>query len=239
MVMAVPPWLRQARSRPLSRILGSGWVQRARTAFIGLLGIVVALGLGLVGFMVNLGFPDFPLSPIPDPPAESRTATGVATAVPPAATRGGRAGSARSRLATRGEATANDTAVAAPPRPERVAAAPEAAVPVSTPASPEDDPSPAAKPRPAAGSEGGAPSRSPGEAGVPARQAQGDGPAPPGQAPAPPDPGKGKGTGKGQAAPAGVPPPHATASSAEDDGPGEGHAFGHDKENGPHGKKAK
>lgn len=241
MVIAVPPRLRQAPSRPLAGILGSGWVQRARTTFIGLLGVVVATGLVAIGVMVNLDLPEFPLSPIPDPPAEGRTAADVASAVP-VATAPRRGGAGGGRLATRGEApAAKDAAVAAPQGSERVSAVPEAAVPVSTPVRPEADPLPAAKPHPAPGSEGGAPSHSPDEAGVPASQARGDEPAPAGHDSTAPHPGKGKGTGKGQAAPADVPPPHATASIAEGDGPGSGqsHAFGHDKGHGPHGKKVK
>lgn len=247
MVIAVPPWLRQAPSRPLAGILGSGWVQRARTTFIGLLGVVVATGLVAVGVMVNLDLPEFPLSPIPDPPAESRTAADVATAVPVAtAPRRGGVGGGRSRLATRGEATPKDAAVAAPRGSDRVSAAPETAVPVSTPARPEADPPPTAKPPPAPGGEGGAPSRPPGETGVQASQTQRklvDEPAPAGPDSVASHPGKGKGTGtgKGQAAAADVPPPHSTASLAEDDGPGsgQGHAFGRDKGHGPHGKKVK
>lgn len=244
MVIAVPPWLKQAPSRPLAGILGSGWVQRARTTFIGLLGIVVATGLAVIGIMVHSDLPDFPLSPIPDPPAEGRTAADVATAVP-VATAPRRGGVDGGHLATRSEMpAAKNAAVAAPRGSDRVSAAPEAAVPVSTPVRPEAEPPPAAKPHPAPGSEGGAPSRSPGEAGVQVSQAQGklvDEPDPAGHDSAAPHPGKGKGAGKGQGPPADVPPPHATASIAEDDGPGsgQGHAFGHDKENGPHGKKAK
>jgi hypothetical protein len=238
MVVAVLRWLKQSPPRPFTGILGSGWVQRTRTTFIGLLGIVVATGLGAIGVMVNLDLPEFPLSPIPDPPAEGRTAANVASALPPA-TAPRRGGVGGGRLATRGEATPKDTGPAAPRGPERVSAAPEAAVPVSTPTSPETDPPPAAKPHPAAGNEGGAPSRPPEETGPPAKQTQGDEPAPASQASAAPHPGKGK--GKGQAAPADVPPPHSTASIAEDDGPGsgQGNAFGHDKGHGPHGKKVK
>lgn len=247
MVIVVAPRLRQARSRPLTGILGSGWVQRARATFIGLLGVVVATGLVAIGVMVNLDLPDIPLSPIPDPPAEGRTTAEVASAVPVAtAPRSGGAGGGR--LATRGEVPATkDAAVAAPRGSDRVSAAREAAVPVSTPTSPEADPPPAAKPPPAPGGEDGAPSRSPDEAGIQASQTQDklvDEPAPAGHESVAPHPGKGRGigAGKGQGPPADVPPPHSAASVAENDGPGRsgaGNAFGHDKESGPHGKKVK
>lgn len=243
MVTAVPSLRRQARSRPLVGILGGGWAQRVRTAFVGLLGIVVALGLAMVGVMAHLGFPDFPLSPLPDPPAEGRTAVGAATIVPGAAAsrssarRGGDAGDGPS--SARRDATATDRAATAPGGLDRVSAARAVAVPVSAPASPKADPPAAAKPPPDPGSGGAAPTRSPGEAAGAAGQTQGERgnePAPAEPDPAPPHPGNG--SGKGQAPSSHAPPAHAAASSAKDDGPGpaNGHAFGNDESGGPPGK---
>jgi len=53
----------------LPSLLGDGLPERLRSTSIALLGIIAAVGLGIVGFALQIGFPLIANAPLPQPPA--------------------------------------------------------------------------------------------------------------------------------------------------------------------------
>lgn len=70
MVVEVAPRLGQAISRAfsLSNVVGDGMLVRLRSTTIGILGLVAAVGLGLVGFVSQQGWPEVASGPPPQLP---------------------------------------------------------------------------------------------------------------------------------------------------------------------------
>jgi hypothetical protein len=167
MVVLVASRIRQALSRSTfySSVVGDSMLARLRSTTIALLGVVTAVGLGLVAFISQLGFPGVFNGAIPDGSGGSAAVHGAIALAPAVGTarpaRGGRIASARVRLPS-----------SSSPHAPRPAAGPHLGslnqaghVPVTgqppaghtqppstTPAEPEGEPAPAEAPVPSAAS---------------------------------------------------------------------------------------
>jgi hypothetical protein len=70
-VLVIDKRLHPRPRRPaLPSLLGDGLPERLRSTSIALLGIVAAVGLGIVGFALQLGFPLIARAPLPEPPVK-------------------------------------------------------------------------------------------------------------------------------------------------------------------------
>jgi hypothetical protein len=103
MVVLVASRIRQAlaRSTFYSSVAGDSMLARLRSTTIALLGVVTAVGLGLVAFISQLGFPGVFDEPIPDGPGGSAAVHGAIALTPTVGTGqpapGGHLASARVR----------------------------------------------------------------------------------------------------------------------------------------------
>jgi hypothetical protein len=104
MVVVVVSRIRQAlaRSTFYSSVVGDSMLARLRSTTIGLLGLVTAVGLGLVAFISQLGFPGVFNGAIPDGPGGSAAVHGAIALTPAGGTaqrvRGGHVASVRVQL---------------------------------------------------------------------------------------------------------------------------------------------
>jgi hypothetical protein len=238
-------------------VLGKTWLQRARTTYVGLLGTVVAIGLAISGFAVQLGWPELSPSPIPGPPPEDKVAiAGAPGRAAVTAPRGGyvagpgmnaRRGGTGRRAAARGAPSERAASGIGPASGDGVSAA----SPVAGPVSPTRRSSPPAPTEPSADREEGAGPTEPkdkdaGRAGRPAPR----GP----HAATTASSGKGNAwgrsrehdfAGKGKGAPTAAPvapqapPATAAAEGEESGGYGRENGCGHDRGARPHGKEGK
>lgn len=175
MVVKVPSKLGHAVSRALSgqSLIGDGMLVRLRSSTLGILGLVAAVGLGLVAFISQQGWPEGLTGPLPQAPGpdfvrnDPIAAPALASANPLTGSRGGQ--SARGREGTppsESPSAASELTAARqvgapapqpPPSPEQPAPGPQGTSP-SVP-SPASTPSTEREPAPArpAGGESAAP----------------------------------------------------------------------------------
>ncbi|MFI5026235.1 MAG: hypothetical protein ACHQCI_05740, partial [Solirubrobacterales bacterium] len=122
MVVTVVSRLRQATSRALSasNVVGDGMLVRLRSTTLGILGLVAAVGLGLVGVLSQQGWPDVATGPPPQAPQLVQNdpialPESVAQAPVPSS-HGGGSGSASAKVVTEPSPSGSpdDEAVAAP-----------------------------------------------------------------------------------------------------------------------------
>jgi hypothetical protein len=170
MVVLVASRIRQALSRSTfySSVVGDSMLARLRSTTIALLGVVTAVGLGLVAFISQLGFPGVFNGAIPDGPGGSAAVHGAIALTPAVGTahpaRGVHVAGARVRLPSSSSSHAPRSAAGphlgslnqaghVPPAGQPPAGHPQSPTPTPTPPQPVGEPPPATEaPTPSAAS---------------------------------------------------------------------------------------
>jgi hypothetical protein len=194
-------------------LTGDGLLVRLRSAMIGMLGMVAAVGLGLVAVISQIGWPSVVSGPIPDGPAPA-VVRNDAIAPPPLALRGPRS-AARARIAGRRGAANADGG----PAPSLALATSHRAGPApATPTPPAKPSPPSAGQSPATGESPPAQVAPPATAQPPAKK------EPPAKEPSSPPATASDSPGHSGESHGGGPPPWAPAGSG-----GNGNGGGHGK----------